>query len=290
MQAYICIKCVTVTPRESIMNNISFENSPRLLVGYARVSTEDQGATGYSLDLQKRAITTFAEKVGCDLIDVFSEVASAKDQATPHNRPQLFQAMRACRDKEASLVVFDWSRLSRNKGDQKIFCEQLPGSCKVFSIKEEEDLADAFKLSRFEQNQHQREIISENTKVALQKLKASGVKLGNPNILDTHKIGTKKWYEKSAVLGQQIEEILLTLPEADDCIFQRVATALNERNIRTGHGKTWTASRARKPVEKALQRLADQNKPVHTNALRRNRRQSQRSPKTCFIAPERKTE
>lgn len=272
------------------MINTSFENTSRLLVGYARVSAEDQGATGYSLDHQKQAIKAFAKRSGYELISVFTEVASAKDQATAHNRPQLFQALRACRDKNANLVVWNWSRLSRNEGDQDMLRELLPGSYKAISINEEEDLAAAFKHARFKHNQERRKIIAENTKAALQEKKKRGIPLGNPNINDIQKAGTKIWHEKSALLGQKIEEILLSLPESDASIFERVAAGLNERNIRTGHGETWTASRARKPVENALQRLADQNKPVHTNAVRRNRRQSTRAPNTCDIGSQQKTE
>ena len=92
--------------------------SNRNLVGkrvlaYARVSTDEQRKTGYSLQSQENQLKEFIERNGMILIDFFQESHSAKT----NNRPQFNKLIEYAKKnpKEVDyILVIKWDRLSRN--------------------------------------------------------------------------------------------------------------------------------------------------------------------------------
>src|SRR5215813_5173780 len=80
------------------------------LIGYARVSTEDQ-----SLNLQKDALY----QAGC--VDVYEEVASGARM----ERPQLAAAVRCCQAGPHTLVVWKLDRLGRTVKGLIEFADEL---------------------------------------------------------------------------------------------------------------------------------------------------------------------
>ena len=85
------------------------------IVGYVRVSTEDQSRDGVSLDVQREKVRLFAELHGLDLAETITDAgASAKTL----DRPGLSRALALLDAGEAAgLVVFKLDRLTRNLGD-----------------------------------------------------------------------------------------------------------------------------------------------------------------------------
>ena len=55
-------------------------------VGYLRVSTEEQAATGHGLDTQEKAVRAFAESQGYDLVEVLTD-AGVSGATKPTERP-----------------------------------------------------------------------------------------------------------------------------------------------------------------------------------------------------------
>ncbi len=78
---------------------------PRAIVGYVRVSTDRQGSTGISLDLQKAAIREYACHTGMPLIEIFEDVASGAGANSFPSRLGLQRAFEACREFDAVSVV-----------------------------------------------------------------------------------------------------------------------------------------------------------------------------------------
>jgi site-specific DNA recombinase len=72
-------------------NSVQTEAIATTAVGYIRVSTEEQATNGHGLEVQNRAIRSFAESQGYALVDVISDpgVSGAKLW------PDLFKPMRA---------------------------------------------------------------------------------------------------------------------------------------------------------------------------------------------------
>ena len=72
------------------------------VIGYVRVSTSEQGLTGYGLDAQRSAITGECERRGWTLLRIESDVASG---ASTRRRPGLAQALLSCDAGEAGALV-----------------------------------------------------------------------------------------------------------------------------------------------------------------------------------------
>lgn len=83
------------------------------LVGYVRVSTEDQVDKGHSLADQRQTVTDYARLYGHDLVGV-EEDAGVSAKVAPAKRPGLSRALDAVRRKKVDGILFvRLDRLSR---------------------------------------------------------------------------------------------------------------------------------------------------------------------------------
>ena len=80
------------------------------IIGYERVSTARQGATGLGIAAQRQAIDGFVAHRGATLIARFTEVESGRNP----DRPELKQALHLAKVTGATLVIAKLDRLSRN--------------------------------------------------------------------------------------------------------------------------------------------------------------------------------
>lgn len=224
---------------------------PNAIVGYVRVSTQRQGSDGISLDLQRRAIREFAQRTGLPLVEIFEDVASGAGAESFPSRLGLQRALEACREFDAVLVVWDWSRLSRHAGSEKTLKDLLPGADRVVSLSEEETLSDAAKNSRFLHAEEQRNEISRRTKKAMKDRKDDGAVFGNPKIRSVQTSGTKVAKEKSDAIIQEIADFLKMVPDASAVTRQQVVEHLNMKGVRTLHGNPMDVTRVTIPLQKA---------------------------------------
>ena len=138
-----------------------------------RVSTDKQGKSGLGLDAQRRAVQQYLNGGTWPLIGEFTEIESGKR----NERPELAKALAACKRQKAKLVIAKLDRLSRNLA----FIATLMDSGVEFIAV---DNPHANKLTVHilaAVAQHEREVIAQRTKDALQAAKARGVVLGNPS-------------------------------------------------------------------------------------------------------------
>ena len=127
-----------------------------------RVSTDKQGKSGLGLDAQRRAVQQYLNGGTWSLIGEFTEIESGKR----NERPELAKALAACKRQKAELVIAKLDRLSRNL---EIIAVDNPHANKL-TVHILAAVA-----------QHEREVIAQRTKDALQAAKARGVVLGNPS-------------------------------------------------------------------------------------------------------------
>jgi DNA invertase Pin-like site-specific DNA recombinase len=156
------------------------------VIGYVRVSTEEQALSGAGPEAQRRAITAECKRRGWELVETLEDAGySAKDL----KRPGVQEALRALEAGEAkALVVAKLDRLSRSMLDfaalmataQKQTWALVALDCAVDTSTPAGE-AMAHVLATF--GQFERRLIGQRTKEALAAKKASGVRLGRPPTL-----------------------------------------------------------------------------------------------------------
>ena len=88
--------------------------------------------------------------------------------------------------------------------------------------------------------QHEREMISERTKVALAAAKRRGKRLGNPNLTEVAKLGREAVKANARRFAANVRPIIDDIMRGGTTSHNAIAAKLNERNVRTARGGTWT--------------------------------------------------
>jgi DNA invertase Pin-like site-specific DNA recombinase len=88
--------------------------------------------------------------------------------------------------------------------------------------------------------QEERRMISERTKAALQAAKARGRVLGNPNLAEAAKLGRAALQSNTRRFAANVRPIIDEIMRAGATSANAIAAKLNERNVRTARGGTWT--------------------------------------------------
>jgi site-specific DNA recombinase len=153
------------------------------VVGYTRVSTEDQARDGVSMDAQAEKVRLFAELHNLELVEV---IADAGVSAKTIDRPGLSRALAMLDSGEAGgVVVYKLDRLTRDLGDwtdliDRYFGEK--GGRSLMSVSESIDTRTAggrmvlnimMTIAMWE-----REVIAERTRHALAYKRSRGERIG----------------------------------------------------------------------------------------------------------------
>lgn len=142
----------------------------KTIVGYVRVSTAGQGASGLGLEAQQAAIDGYAKVHGATVVRVYTEVESGRKS----DRPELAKALAHAKRSRATLVVAKLDRLARNVA----FLSRLM-EAKADFIACDNPAANKLTLHILAAvAEAEAEAISARTKAALAAYKARGGKLG----------------------------------------------------------------------------------------------------------------
>jgi DNA invertase Pin-like site-specific DNA recombinase len=205
-------------------------------VAYVRVSTQRQGESGLGLDAQRLAVQTFVGSLGTDaeIVKEFVEVESAKGNV---QRPILAEAIAECKANGWSLCVAKLDRLSRNLH----FITTLMNS-KIDFVAADNPHATPFLIHILVAvAEHERNMISSRTKVALAAAKRRGVKLGNPRfrtaIPKAVAARVKLATDRNEQLRHTVNEVMAKTGLTK---LAEVAEALNLRGIKTNRGCEFT--------------------------------------------------
>lgn len=155
------------------------------VIGYVRVSTEEQASHGVSLAAQEAKLRAYADLYDLELTAV---IVDAGQSAKTLNRPGLNQALQALEAGEVEgLLIAKLDRLTRSVTDWGTLIERYFG--KKFALLSVTDQIDTRSAAgRLGLNilmsvaQWEREAIGERTSAALQHKKAMGQKLGAPEL------------------------------------------------------------------------------------------------------------
>jgi DNA invertase Pin-like site-specific DNA recombinase len=206
-------------------------------IAYYRVSTDRQGQSGLGLDAQRKAVMDFLNGGNWKLVDEYTEVESGKR----NDRPELVDALGACRRQKAKLVIAKIDRLARNVH----FISGLMESGVDFVAA---DMPEANKLTvhiMAAMAEYEREQISTRTKLALAAAKARGKKLGwsMPTRRQEQAEASRQGVQSNVAGADRFAEntlpIIHEIQAAGIATLQGVADALNARGVRTARGKKW---------------------------------------------------
>lgn len=209
----------------------------RQVVGYVRVSTQEQGDSGAGLAAQLATIRREVKHHRWNLVEMYQDVASGSSR---ERRPQLEKALQDLRDGRAdTLVVSKLDRLSRSVADfGAIIEESRREGWTIVIIDLGVDLAtpagEMVASIMAVLAQWERRVISQRTIDALREKKLAGVRLGRP-------VG----------ISPDTESTIRTLKESG-MGSRAIARQLNELGLATSQGAAmWRAS----AVEAVLRRI-----------------------------------
>lgn len=214
-------------------------NPPRSVhrvLGYGRVSTDEQGDNGAGLAAQRKAIRAEAKARGWELVETVEDVASGKSM----NRPGIQSALAKLAAGEAdALICAKLDRLGRDVGD---FADLLKRSQREgwalrlldLDIDTSSSAGEAMANVLVTFAQFERRRIGERTREGLAVKRAEGVQLGRPRQLPA-KVVTRIRNLRSR--GHSLAKI---------------AERLNADNVPTAHGGAkWHPSTVRAVLNRA---------------------------------------
>ncbi len=217
------------------------------IVSYLRVSTAKQGASGLGLEAQRAAVAGFAAAGSHILLGEYVEVESGSKAA----RPQLDAALTSCRLHRATLVIAKLDRLARNVA---FIANLMDGGVEFVAC----DMPQANRLTLHllaAIAEHEREMISQRTRAALQAAKARGVSLGNPNGAAALLEGCRAAAERSSKVRQakaasHIASVARLLKElaSSGGSHRSVAAELNCRHVPSASGGIWYPEQVRRTI------------------------------------------
>lgn len=219
------------------------------LVAYLRVSTAKQGQSGLGMEAQQAAIEAYAKRVAARVVQTFVEVESGKLNA----RPELEKALHLAKVTGATLIVGKLDRLSRNAA----FLLTLRDSGVKFLAADMPEANDITIGILAVVAQSERVAIAKRTREALAAAKARGAKLGNPNGAAALRRAGKGNSASLEVIKAKAEQHARDLAPIVDCLAAEgitslgaIASALNERGMKTPRGGAWHKSSVRNLIER----------------------------------------
>ena len=211
------------------------------IVGYERVSTTRQGASGLGLAAQRQAIEAFVASRGGELLARFTEVESGRNP----DRPELARALHLARVTGALLVIARLDRLSRNAA----FLLTLKDSGVKFAAADMPEANDLTVGVMALVAQAEREAISRRTREALAVARARGVKLGNPNgAAALRRAGKGGAALRAAVSAnadahaRDLAPVIADIRAGGATSLRAIAGELNARGMQTRRGGRWHVS------------------------------------------------
>ncbi len=211
------------------------------VVGYIRVSTEEQAKDGVSLDNQRAKIQAYCEFKDMELVEVIADEGISGSKS---NRNGFQRVISLCEKKQVeAVIVYSISRFTRSTKDLLNFIDTyvIKKNINLHSLTESLDTSTA--TGRFmlkimgAMNELEREQIGERTKSVLEFKKSKSEKTGGdiPYGYDLAEDG-KKLIENET--EQKTIRYILQLKEKG-YTDNGIATKLNNEGYQTKNGRKW---------------------------------------------------
>ncbi len=226
-------------------------------IPYYRVSTARQGQSGLGLEAQQSSVHDFARAKSLHLVKEFTEIESGSS----NKRPVLQQALSACKEEDAVLLIAKLDRLGRNVA----FISTLLES-KVEFIAVDNPYANKLVvhiMAAFAE--HERDLISARTKDALKAAKRRGVELG----MNGKYVLSKRNREASLEFARKMQPVIKTLQEKGFKTVRAISAELNRMMVPTyrNQGQKWHLVTVHK-IMKAAQAQQERSIFITTNNIK----------------------
>ncbi len=226
-------------------------NGPPRMVGYCRVSTEEQAREGVSMDAQRERLAAYCTAQGCELVAIETDNGTS-GSITPGKRPGLARALACIRRGEAEgLLALKLDRISRCTRDVlDLVDDSRRKGWRLVSVAEQLDTGSAAgrlvvtvlaALAEME-----REQVGERTRFALAEVARQGrgrsrftpygwrTAEGNAEVRKGDRGRLVRHTEEQRVLRR-----MLRLRDGEHGV-QAIADTLNDSAVLTRAGKPWT--------------------------------------------------
>ena len=222
----------------------------RAAVAYYRVSTGKQGGAGLGIEAQREAVRRFVAAEGMDLIAEHTEVETGKGADALDRRPVLREALAQAKRAKGAVLVAKLDRLSRDVA----FISGLMAHKVAFIVVDIGADADPFLLHLYAAfAQKERSLIAERTRLALARKKAQGAKLGNrTNLAEASAMGAAATRAAADAFAANVLPIVRQIESSGVTGLHGLASALNDRGIRTARGGAWHRSTVRNLLQREV--------------------------------------
>lgn len=218
------------------------------VIGYVRVSSEEQAASGLSLESQRERIRAYCVARGWELADI---VTDAGWSASTLERPGMELVQRLMREKLVDAVVaVKLDRLTRSVRDlHELLSLSTDTGVGLVSVTENMDTTSA--AGRLMLNmlaamaEWEREVIAERTVAALAVKKARGERVSRYATMGQED-GERGEHEREAL------ELVHGILAAGGASLRAIAAQLAERGYRNRAGKPYHASAVQRMVERIM--------------------------------------
>lgn len=206
------------------------------IIGYTRVSTQEQGKNRNGLEAQAEAIRLFANVNGYEVIDIVEEVRTGSDD----ERPVLAEVTKRAKKLGAYVVVSKLDRLSR---DAMFILQYKQNNPRTIVTQLGEDV-DSFTLHVYAGlAEKERQMISERTIAGLQAKKARGEALGGSKEVQD-KARAASAVSRSAKADAFAEKLrpMISRMLLAGMSYRAIADELNASGLKTARDGAWYAT------------------------------------------------
>lgn len=236
---------------------------PATAIGYVRVSTGHQARSGLGLQAQQDSIEEFCRREGINLQSFYVEVETGKGADALDRRPELAAALKAASAIKSPIIVAKLDRLSRDVH----FISGLMAQRVPFVVAELGLDTDPFLLHLFAAlAQKERALISERTRAALARKKASGAILGNKvNLREAQLAGARANREAADRFALNIIPIIGEIKASGVLTNRAIAVALTSRGVKAAREGHWTGVQVGRVLARAGAGVGPTLNPSHRN-------------------------
>lgn len=217
------------------------------MIGYCRVSTQEQATEGMSLDAQESRVRAWCKAHGAELVDLVRDegVSGAKLLAERPGGRKIAHLLEARRPAADAVVVLRTDRLGRDAAEQIALLKRFrTGKVGLVAIAQDIDLATPHGRAMAQIgavfNELERALIAERTTEALSELRAQG-RAWNHEPFGWRSVGGQL---RPDTAEQKTLAAIRDMRD-DQMSYHRIAAALNDTRRPTKRGGTWQAMSVR---------------------------------------------